>query len=210
MATEYRIPIQEILSDYTSNDRDYLNYEIEDRMDQIDGYVLKRFPQIKRGDVINLLNRTQRKNNEGTLIWNGFTAVHLYETQVPSEFEIDDFNFKYDHWSQYLDNKMNGVSIWPSKEIRERASQKMKKIEIYGSTVYFATFNIGTTNFVLVYDNETNNSPQEFRKLILNSEMHFEDPFQFDTMDPEVFEERVCKKGEVILRIRNWFEERLY
>lgn len=208
MATEYHVPIQKILTDYTAEDLDYLNYQIEDHMNQINRYILRKFPQIKKGDVVNLLNRIQRKNNEGTLIWNGTIAVPLYETQIPSEFEIDDLNFKYDYWNQYLDNRMNGVYIWPSKQIRERASQNMKKITIYGSTVYFSAFNIGETNFVLIYDNETNNSSQEFRKLILDSRMHFENPFQFDTLDPEVFEERVCKKNEVILRLRNWFEER--
>lgn len=209
-ATEYVLPI-ESLSFLGTVDQIKKQKHIKDNnissehIARLSLLVVTYFPFVKQGDMIALVPKSHRLENENLLIWNGSKVMELaYDEnmgiygQIPNipNFRISDSNFHPKYWSRSL---YLNLGFWPDPSLFKRVLDGVK----YGGipevldvpVVVYSEFTLGNDLCVIYLEGDypKRESLPYFRTQIQNTPWYVADNEGFFTIIDETTGRLVLK-----------------
>lgn len=140
----------------------------DDELNVLTTLVQKRFPTIRRGDLINVLADEERYRNDGTHIWDGEHVIALSEDPdeygtVPRQFVVTETEFSPGWWQEGI---CHNNYWWASEETRAEALSNIT-YEVLDCVdgdepVWYTKFNLQGKIWTVVFDQDDGRTKDDF------------------------------------------------
>lgn len=111
----------------TDESNSYCVVENDENASKVTTYIRDNNVEIRRGDIIDTVEESERYRNDGKFIWDGEKAIllhHEYDDYgaVPPTFEVSPTEFDPNYWNNTV---CHNTYYWPCLEYREQVKNSL-------------------------------------------------------------------------------------